>query len=347
MEGPRTAYEGDLIGYSLVVENTGTTSIESGEVLDKLPITLEFADAIPTPGGIYDPVSGIWTLPTLGTDENSKTAGLRIQAIVQADLIADPTEYVTSINMAEVISPVFPEMIQVEVRTNIVCAFCIDWEISSVDLGYEDDWDNDKYKSKFLFYVHVVNNGPVPSEAMVSNIYFNISGGGYGTVSLSPSEPVSVSLDINESQTITYSTGWIDGPDSDYELIWEFAVSDVALLDPILPNTASGSWKGDVEGSPGGGGGGCSISKQNTFDPLWLLLPMLFGLHHRENKLRMKCSIEPSMCVRSWEPRTEEIPGVTSRTRRLHRIQHSLGPRVATGAWGKLVRVKPGFVIDR
>ena len=293
MEGPKTAYEGDLIEYSLVVENTGTTSIEGGEVLDKLPATLEFADAIPTPGGIYDLASGIWTLPSLGAGEIGKTAGLLIQAIVQADLIADPTEYVTSINIAEVISPVFPETIQAEVRTNIVCAFCIDWEISSVDLGYEDDFDDDKYKSKFLFYVRVVNNGPVESKAKVSNTYFNISGGGYGSVSLSPSDPVAVSLDTNESQTITYSTGWIDGPDSDYELIWEFAISDVALLDPILPNTASGSWKGDVEGSPGGGGGGCSISKQNTFDPLWLLLLMLFGLYHRENKLRMKCSIEP------------------------------------------------------
>lgn len=285
MEGPKTAHEGDLLEYSLVVENIGTTIIEGGEVLDKLPTTLEFVDAIPMPEGIYDPASGIWTLPTLGTEENSKTAGLRIHAMVEADLIPDPTEYVTSINMAEAISPVFPETIQAEVRTNIVCAFCIDWEISSVDLGYEDDFDDDKYKSKFLFYVRVVNNGPVESEAKVRNTYFNISGGGYGTVNLSPSDPVAVNIDTGESQQITYSTGWIDGPDSDYELTWEFAISDVSLLDPILPNTASGSWKGDVEGSPGGGGGGCTISKQNTFDPLWILLSMLFGLYHRDNKL--------------------------------------------------------------
>lgn len=285
MEGPKTAYEGDLIVYSLAVENTGTTIIEGGEVLDKLPTTLEFVDAIPTPEGIYDPASGIWTLPTLGTDKNSKTAGLRIHALVDADLIPDPTEYVTSTNTAAIKSPELPEMIQSEVQTSIVCAFCIDWEISSVELGYEDDWDDEKYQSKFLFYVHVVNNGPVNSEARVSNTHFNISGGGYGTVSLSPSDPVSVSLDTNESRTVTYSTGWIDGPDSDYELIWEFAISDIALLDPIPPNTSSGSWKGDVEGSPGGGGGGCTIGKPDTFDLLWLLLMILLGLIHPYNKI--------------------------------------------------------------
>jgi hypothetical protein len=293
MDGPKTAYEGDQIEYSLVVSNIGTTSIEGGEVLVKLPTTLDFADSIPTPGGIYDPASGIWSLPSLGTEEISKTAGLLIQAIVRADLIPDPGEFVTSINMAEVISPVFPETIQAEVRTNIVCAFCIDWVFSSVGLGYEDKWDDDKYKSNFLFYVNIVNNGPVKSEARVSNTYFNISGGGYGTVSLSPSEPVAVNIDTGDTQQIIYSTGWIDGPDSDYELTWEFAISDVALLDPVLPNTASGSWNGDVEGSPGGGGGGCTISTQNIFDPLWILLSILFGLYHLENKLRTRYCFAP------------------------------------------------------
>ena len=91
---------------------------------------------------------------------------------------------------------------------------------------------------------------------------------------LSPAEPVTVSLDVGEVKTLTYSTGWKNGPDSDYKMSWEFEINDIFLIDPILPNTASGSFKGNVKGGSGGGGG-CTISEQGAIDTVWLRLLIL------------------------------------------------------------------------
>ena len=284
-EGPKTAYHGDLIVYALEIENSGMTIIGGTEVLDVLPSEVDFVDSVSTPGGVYNPLSGIWTLPALGTAEGEKTAELKIQALVRANLIEDPAKFVSAINMAEVVAPVFPDPIVAEVVTHIVCAYCIDWEILSVELGYEDKIDDGRYKAMYLFYVQVANNGPVTSEATVSATHFNISGGGYGTVTLMPSVPVEVTLDAGETQIIMYTTGWVDGADSDYKMTWVFEVSDVSLLDPIFPNTASGSFEGDVEGAPGGGGG-CTINGAAATNPVWVFLLIITGVYYRSGRMR-------------------------------------------------------------
>lgn len=276
-EGPKTAYEGDLIEYILECVNTGVTLIEGAAILETLPANVEFVAATPTQGGSYNPVSGVWTLPNLGISENDKSASLHIQTLVKANQIPDPTGYVTARNEAEVILPAFPETIKSEVSTNIVCAFCIDWEIVSVKLGSDHRVEPpDPFESRFFLYVQVTNNGPVASEATLSVTQFKISGGGFGSVGLTPALPVPVSLDVGEIKTITFSTDWEEGPDSDYTISWGFEVSDVTLMDPVMPNTVAGSWAGNVEG--GGGGGGCSISKEATVDPLWMLFLVFFGI---------------------------------------------------------------------
>ena len=58
-EGVKTAFEGDLIEYHLEVVNAGAVSIDGVEVLDVLPAEVDFVDAIPTPGGVYN-----WTSPS-------------------------------------------------------------------------------------------------------------------------------------------------------------------------------------------------------------------------------------------------------------------------------------------
>jgi uncharacterized repeat protein (TIGR01451 family) len=284
-EGPKTAYEGALIKYTLESMNTGVTTIEGAEVLETLPAIVEFVAATPTQGGAYDPVTGVWTLPDLGISENDKSAGLQIEALVKANLIPDPTGYVTATNEAEVILPALPETIKTEVSTNIVCAFCIDWEIVSVKLGSDHRVEPpDPFESRFFLYVQVANNGPVASEASLSVTHFKISGGGFGSVGLTPALPVPVSLDVGEIKTITFSTDWEEGPDSDYTISWRFEVSDITLMDPVMPNTVAGSWSGNVEG--GGGGGGCSIYKKEAIiDPLWMLFFVFSGIHFMRNKI--------------------------------------------------------------
>jgi uncharacterized repeat protein (TIGR01451 family) len=284
-EGPKTAYEGALIKYTLESMNTGVTTIEGAEVLETLPAIVEFVAATPTQGGAYDPVTGVWTLPDLGISENDKSAGLQIEALVKANLIPDPTGYVTATNEAEVILPALPETIKTEVSTNILCAFCIDWEIVSVKLGSDHRVEPpDPFESRFFLYVQVTNNGPVASEASLSVTDFKISGGGFGSVGLTPALPVPVSLDVGEIKTITFSTDWEEGPDSDYTISWRFKVNDITLMDPVMPNTVAGSWSGNVEG--GGGGGGCSIYKKETIiDPLWMLIFVFSGIHFMRNKI--------------------------------------------------------------
>lgn len=287
-KGVKTAYESDLIEYFLEVVNTGATVIDGVEVLDTLPSEVDFVDAIPTPGGVYNPFSGVWTLPALGTGEDDKASGLMIRAQVGANLITDPTTFVTVTNRADVIEPVLPTPVSAEVNTNIVCAFCIDWEIVSVVLDSDHKVEPpDPFKSRYFLHVQVTNNGPVMSGATVSVIHFNISGGGFGSVGLKPNLPVPVSLDVGESQTITYSTNWHVGPYSDYKISWEFEVNDIALMDPVLPNTSAGSSKGKVKGGPGGGGG-CSMNKEATTDPLWLFLFILMSIWRISKKIRCK-----------------------------------------------------------
>ena len=103
------------------------------------------------------------------------------------------------------------------------------------------------FRSRFFLRVNVANNGPVPSDATVSVTHFDIRGGGFGAVELFPDVPVAVTLDPGQTQTIEFKTDWEEGDDSTYTVSWEFEVRDVALLDPILPNTLAGSWKSTVE----------------------------------------------------------------------------------------------------
>ena len=104
-DGPKTAREGDLIEYSLEVVNEGAASVSGIEVLDTLPAELQFVQATPTPGGIYNSITGVWTLPTLGTGTNDKTAGLQLQALVNQNLINNPDDVVGTTNRVEVIAP--------------------------------------------------------------------------------------------------------------------------------------------------------------------------------------------------------------------------------------------------
>jgi len=176
---------------------------------------------------------------------------------------------------------VLPETIDAEVSTNIVCAFCIDWEIVSVRLGSDYRVEPpDPFQSRFFLYVQVANTGPVASEASVRVTHFSINWGGFGAIELTPALPVPVVLDAGESRTITFSTDWEDGPDSDYTIYRGFEVSDATLIDPVMPNTLSGSWSGKVEG----GGGGCSIDEQETMDPLWLFVLVLPGIRLARRK---------------------------------------------------------------
>ncbi|MGB5540557.1 MAG: DUF11 domain-containing protein [Gammaproteobacteria bacterium] len=254
-DGPETAREGDLIEYRLEVVNEGTADVAGVEVLDTLPAEVTFVQATPTPGGSYNPASGVWTLPTLGTAVADKTAGLRLEVMVNQNLISGPTVVVSATNRAEVVAPAAQLPLDAQTTTNIICAFCIDWEIVSVTLDSAYTSFPDPFQLRFFLYVDVANNGPVTSDATVSATHFAISA--FGAVPLSPNLPVAVSLDPGRTRTLTFATDWLEAPESTYTIDWEFQVSDVALLDPVLPNTAAGTWTGIVEG---GGGGGCFIA---------------------------------------------------------------------------------------
>jgi len=253
-DGPKTAREGDLIEYSLEVINEGAASVAGIEVLDTLPAEVQFVQATPTPGGTYNSINGVWTLPTLGTGANDKTAGLQIQVLVNQNLINNPDEVVDITNRAEVIVPLDQTPLEAKVSTNIICSFCINWEIESVTFDYEiDDIDLDddydwEVAMRFFLWVKVANNGPVTSDATVSVTRFDVLGIGLGAVTLFPDAPVAVTLDPGQTQTIEFKSGRVEGDDYDFTAFWEFAVSDIALLDPVLPNTASGSYYNDVNG---------------------------------------------------------------------------------------------------
>ena len=243
--GPNTAREGDLIEYRLEVVNQGMTSVTGVQLLDTLPDAVEFVQAVSIPGGIFDPATGIWTLPPLGTGAEDSAAELRLQALVRSGLLTDPNDTVAAINSATLIAP---EPIAAQVTTKIVCASCIDWEILSVGLNTEHRSSPPNIReTRFLLNVQVANNGPVASEGTVTATRFDVSGGDFKpSLNLESSLPVPVSLGAGETQTITFVTNWAEGPFSTYTIFWEFEVSDESLLDPVLPNTAAGSWTGDA-----------------------------------------------------------------------------------------------------
>ena len=260
-DGPETAREGDLIEYSLEVVNEGTVSVAGIEVLDTLPVEVQFVQAAPTPGGTYNSISGIWTLPTLGTSTDDKTAGIKIQALVNQNLIYSPADAVSTTNRAEVTAPPDQTPLEAIVTTNVICSSCIDWEIESVTFEQEyasidiDDYYGPRdIELRFYLRVKVANNGPVTSNATVSVVRFDIDGGGFGSIKLSPSLPVAVTLDPGQTETIQFSTARVKGDDLDFTVSWKFEVSDVALSDPVLPNTSSGSYSSsggesdDIEG---------------------------------------------------------------------------------------------------
>jgi len=110
----------------------------------------------------------------------------------------------------------------------------------------------DPFEMRFLLYVTVVNNGPIASQASLTSTYFNVNYASYLT--LQPSIPVKVSLNEGETQAFLYETSWAEEPTSDYTVAWEFSIIDDALLDPVEPNTVSGSWTGTVTE------GGCFIA---------------------------------------------------------------------------------------
>ena len=246
--GPSTAREGDLIEYRLEVVNQGTASVAGVQVLDTLPDAVEFVQAVSTPAGLFDPATGIWSLPPLGTGAEDGAAGLRLQALVRSGLLADPNDTVAAINSATVIAPEPSEPIAAQLTTNILCAFCIDWEILSVGLDTEHRSRLPNFReTRFFLAVQVANNGPVASEGSLSATRFDVSGGGFRpALTLEPTLPVSVSLAAGETQTVTFVTNWAEGPFSTYTLFWEFEISDQSLLDPVLPNTLAGSWTGDA-----------------------------------------------------------------------------------------------------
>mgnify|MGYP001817845067 FL=1 len=246
--GPSTARAGDLIEYRLEVVNQGTASVAGVQVLDTLPDAVEFVQAVSTPAGLFEPATGIWSLPPLGTGAQDSAAGLRLQALVRSGLLTDPNDTVAAINNASVVTPVPAEPIEAQLTTNILCAFCVDWEILSVGLNTEHRSRLPNVReTRFFLAVQVANNGPVASEGTVSATRFDVSGGGFRpALTLEPTLPVPVSLAAGETQTVTFVTNWAEGPFSTYTLFWEFEISDQSLLDPVLPNTLAGSWTGDA-----------------------------------------------------------------------------------------------------
>ena len=247
-DGPGTAREGDLIEYRLELVNAGTAGIAGVQVRDTLPYAVEFVQAVSTPGGTFDPATGLWTLPPLGTDAGDSTAELQLQALVRDGLLADPNDTVAAVNSAAVVAPEATEPIAAQVTSHVVCGFCIDWEILSVGLNTEHRSRlPDVRETRFFLDVQVANNGPVASDGTVSATRFDVSGGGFRPpLTLEPSLPVPVSLAAGATQSISFVTNWAEGPFSTYTLSWEFEISDQSLLDPVLPNTLAGSWTGDA-----------------------------------------------------------------------------------------------------
>jgi len=65
--------------------------------------------------------------------------------------------------------------------------------------------------------------------------------------------------DGSAAVTVTFGTNWADLPTSNYTIAWEFQVADTSLMDPVMPNTVSGSYTGEGYDNDSGGGG-CFIA---------------------------------------------------------------------------------------
>ncbi len=279
MYGPKVVREGDLVEYRLILENAGQDAIDGIEVTDFLPASTDFVDAKPQPFGTYDPLTGIWAVPTLGTGEDDRTAGLVLQVLVHTNLLADSNDVDTLVNRAEVTVPAMDTAETASVTSYIVCPFCIDWQVLDAKILSRLSSDGYSYDGiRFVIDVFVANNGPVSSEATVTATYFSVSGGGFGKVQLKPDSPVRIALDAGASRRVRFLSTWEDLPESNYWVAANFAVNDVALHDPIKSNTVEAIWKAEVDGdgsSSSDGSGGCTLNVKNGLDPVWMLLALL------------------------------------------------------------------------
>lgn len=245
--GPFTEREGDIIEYQLKVVNETNTDINNVQIQDILPAEVDFVDAISTLNGFYEPSTGIWEIPILGTTDANKTAALQLRVLVKAGILSDPMDFITATNHIILVSPAPIEPNEAKHSTNIVCTFCIDWEIVSIKLvsefrsGYPTDHPD---QFRYFLYVTVANNGPIASQGSITSTYFNVS---YApSLTLQPTLPIAVSLDEGEKKTYLYTTDWVEIPHSTYTVNWEFTINDDTLLDPVEPNSDSGSWTGEV-----------------------------------------------------------------------------------------------------
>ena len=259
--GPRTVRELELVEYRLEVVNEGASPVEFAGVLDRLPDEIGFTEAVPTPAGTYDPNSGIWQLPRLGTGDDDRTAGLLLRGVVRSGLLSEPVDVLTVVNRAEIVTPDLPEPVATEVVTNVVCSSCVDWEIVSADLDGDDHLElgADWFEVRFFLDVLIANNGPVPSEGVLTVLDFDVAGGSLDpSLMLEPASPVAVFLAPGDEAVISFATDWTKGPDDDYAVSVTLELRDATLLDPVEPNTVSVVWTGEVEYP--GSGGGCFIA---------------------------------------------------------------------------------------
>ena len=278
MDGPKIVREGDLIEYQVMLVNEGSSAIDGVEVLDKLPAGTDFVDAKPLPDGAFDPLTGIWTVPSLGTSEKDRTSSLILQVLVHTNLLADSDTVEKLVNRAEVIAPNLSTEEKAEHTSSVICPFCNDWEMLSPKISTRLDSDGyDGYDAvRYVLDVYVANNGPVRSEATVSATYFSASGGGFGSMKLKPYTPVRITLGAGEARRVRFLTTWEDLPESNYWITAKFEVNDLSLHDPIKPNAVSATWKGKVDGDNSSSSGGCTLNLKNGFDPVWFLLLLPF-----------------------------------------------------------------------
>lgn len=285
MDGPKIVREGDLIEYQVKLVNEGSSAIDGVEVLNKLPAETDFVDAKPLPDGAFDPLTGIWTVPSLGTSEEDRTASLTLQVLVHMSLLADSDTVEKLVIRAEVTTPRLSTEEKVRHTSSVICPFCNDWEMLSAKASTRLSSDGyDSYDAiRFVLDVYVANNGPVRSEATVSATYFSASGGGFGSMKLKPYMPVKISLGAGESRRVRFLTTWEDLPESNYWISADFEVNDVSLHDPIKPNAVSATWKGKGYGDDSYSSSGCTLNPNNGFDPIWLLLllPFMRRLRHK------------------------------------------------------------------
>ena len=278
MDGPKIVREGDLIEYQVMLVNEGPAAIDGVEVLDKLPAGTDFVDAKPLPDGAFDPLTGIWTVPSLGSSEKDRTASLILQVLVHTNLLANSDTVEKLVNRAEVIAPPLSTEEKARHTSSVICPFCNDWEMLSPKISTRLNSDGyDGYDAvRYVLDVYVANNGPVRSEATVSATYFSASGGGFGKMKLKPYLPVRITLGAGEARRVRFLTTWEDLPESNYWISADFEVNDVSLHDPIKPNAVSATWKGKVDGDNSSSSGGCTLNPKNGFDPVWLLLLLPF-----------------------------------------------------------------------